>query len=216
MALGRTIDEVRDEARSANRGGVAFLLVHGVTWIAAAILTFVLSAEQAALVILFQGIIAFPASLLLERLLGFRFIAAKDNAIVSLFVLIAMTQGLSLPGSIIVLNLDPLYLPVAFAATNGGHFLPYMWLHRTRAYAVLAVVCALGPFVVLVVAGAMTAFHATGFLVGSVMLAITAWIWTRRNAIATKTDLFTAGAARRGSGDERLSGTVRQIAAPLG
>ena len=185
MALGRTIDEERDEARTANRGGVAFLLVHGVTWTAAAILTFALSVEQAALIILFQGVVAFPASLMLERLLGFRFIPAKDNAVVSLFVLIAMTQGLSLPGSIIVLNLDPLYLPVAFAATNGGHFLPYMWLHRTRAYAVLAVACALGPFALLLVAGAQTAFHATGFLVGTIMLAVAAWIWTRRNAIAT-------------------------------
>jgi NaMN:DMB phosphoribosyltransferase len=69
---------------------------------------------------------------------------------------------------------------VAFAATNGGHFLPYMWLHRTRAYAVLAVVCALGPFAVLLVAGAATAFHATGFLVGGVMLAVAASIWTLR------------------------------------
>ena len=178
--MSRTVDDERDEARTANRGGVAFLLVHGITWLAAAILTFVLAVEQAALVILFQGLIAFPASLLLERLLGFRFIPARDNAVVSLFVLIAMTQGLSLPGSIIVLNLNPLYLPVAFAATNGGHFLPYMWLHGTRAYAVLAVVCALGPFAVLLVAGAATAFHATGFLVGSVMLTIAAYIWTHR------------------------------------
>jgi hypothetical protein len=179
-AMSRTIDDERDEARTANRGGVAFLLVHGVTWLAAALLTFVLSVEQAALVILFQGLVAFPASLLLERLLGFRFIPARDNGVVSLFVLIAMTQGLSLPGSIIVLNLDPIYLPVAFASTNGGHFLPYMWLHRTRAYAVLAVVCALGPFAILLVAGATTAFHATGFLVGGVMLATAAYIWTQR------------------------------------
>lgn len=184
-APSRTIDDERDEARTANRGGVAFLLVHGITWTVAGILSFALTVEQAALVYLFQGLIAFPASLLLERLLGFRFIAARDNAIVSLFVLIAMTQGLALPASIVVLNLDPLYLPVVFAATNGGHFLPYMWLHRTRAYAVLAVACALGPFSVLVMTGAQTAFHATGFLVGGVMLAVAAFIWTRRDPDAT-------------------------------
>lgn len=186
IALARTIDEERDEARFANRGGVAFLLVHGVTWIVAAILTFVLPVEQAALIILFQGVVAFPASLMLERLLGFRFIAARDNEVVTLFVLIAMTQGLSLPASIVVLNLDPLYLPVVFAATNGGHFLPYMWLHRTRAYAVLAVACALGPFAVLLIAGAQTAFHVTGFLVGTVMLAVAAWIWIRRDTDTTR------------------------------
>jgi hypothetical protein len=176
----RTTDAERDEARSANRGGVAFLLIHGITWTIAGILTFMLAVEEAALVYLFQGLIAFPASLLLERVLGFRFVAAKDNSIVSLFVLIAMTQGLALPASIIVLNLDPLYLPMVFAATNGGHFLPYTWLHRTRAYAVLAVTCALGPFAILVAAGAQTAFHVTGLLVGGVMLLTAAYIWSLR------------------------------------
>ena len=186
MVMSRTVDEERDEARLANRGGMAFLLVHGITWTMAGFLTFVLEVEQAALVILFQGLVAFPASLLLERALGFRFIAAKDNAIVSLFVLIAMTQGLSLPASIIVLNLDPLYLPMVFASTNGGHFLPYMWLHRTRAYAVLAVACALGPFAILLVAGAQTAFHATGFLVGGIMLVVAAYVWARSRTNATR------------------------------
>lgn len=174
----RPTDEERDEARRANRGGFSFLLVHGTTWVLAGALSFTLPVEQAALVYLFQGLVAFPLSVALERVLGFTLVPTSRNAVVELFVLIAMTQGLALPASIIILNLEPLYLPAVFAATTGGHFLPYTWLHRTRAYAVLAVVTALGPFAIVLLAGAQASFHASGFLVGGVMLATAASAWS--------------------------------------
>lgn len=166
----RSTDVERDESLLANRGGFSFLLVHGLTWIAAAALTYVLPLKAAALVYLFQGFIAFPASLLLERVLGYRTLSTRDNSLVSLFVLIAVAQGLALPAAIVVLNLDPRYLPVVFAATNGGHFLPYSWLYRTRAYIVLAVVAAFGPFALLVSTGPAASFHFAGFLVGAALL----------------------------------------------
>jgi hypothetical protein len=185
MAGQRSTNQERDEARLANRGGFAFLAVHGVTWTVAGILSYALPLQQAALVYLFQGLVAFPLSLALERALGFRLVRTADNAVVELFVLIALTQGLALPASIIALNLDPRVLPVVFAATNGGHFLPYLWLHRTRAYAVLAVVAALGPFALLLFGGRDFAFHATGFLVGGIMLATAVIVWLRTPARAT-------------------------------
>ena len=35
----------------------------------------------------------------------------------------------------------PALVPAAFAAIGGGHFLPYAWLHRTRLYVALGVLC---------------------------------------------------------------------------
>ena len=166
----RTTDDERDESLAANRGGFAFLFVHGLTWIAAAALSYVLSLQTGALVYLFQGLVAFPASLVLERLLGYRTLSAKENSLVNLFVLIAVAQGLALPASIVAFNLDPRYLPVVFAATNGGHFLPYSWLHRTRAYVALAVVAAFGPYALLIALGPDVSFHLAGFLVGAALL----------------------------------------------
>jgi len=170
----RPTDVERDESLIANRGGFSFLFVHGWTWIAAAALTFVLPIKVAALVYLFQGFVAFPLSLLLEHRLGYKTLSMKENSLVSLFVLIAVAQGLALPASIVVYNLNPLYLPVVFAATNGGHFLPYSWLHRTKVYVFLAIVAAFGPFAILIAGGAEASFHASGFVVGVVMV-ISAW-----------------------------------------
>ena len=89
-----------------------------------------------------------------------------------------MAQGLALPASIVAFSLDPRYLPVVFAATNGGHFLPYSWLYRTRAYVVLAVTAAFGPYACLVVVGPEATFHLAGVLVGAALLA-TAWYVSR-------------------------------------
>jgi hypothetical protein len=173
-AGARPTDVERNESLVANRGGFSFLFVHGWTWIAAAALSFVLPVRVAALVFLFQGLVAFPVSLLLERQLGYKTLSTRENSLVSLFVLIAVAQGLALPASIVVYNLNPLYVPVVFAATNGGHFLPYSWLHRTRAYLLLALVASFGPFAILVTGGAEASFHASGLLVGIVMV-VSAW-----------------------------------------
>ena len=175
-AGARPTDVERLEARTANGGGFSFLLVHGTTWIAAGVLSFVLSRDTAALVYLFQGFVAFPASLIVERALGYQTLPTSENSLASLFVLVAIAQGLALPASIIVYNLDPRLVPVVFAATNGGHFLPYSWLHGTRAYIGLAIVAALGPFAVVVVADADAAFHVSGFIVGGALLATALWV----------------------------------------
>ena len=114
--------------------------------------------------------------LLVERALGYRTLSSSENSLVSLFVLIAVAQGLALPASILVYNLEPRLVPVVFAATNGGHFLPYSWLHGTRAYIGLAVVAALGPFAAVVAAGTEVAFHASGFIAGAALLAAAAWV----------------------------------------
>lgn len=178
VELPRSIstEDERTASLEANRGGFAFLLVHGLTWLVAALLSFVLPVRTASLVYLFQGFVAFPASLAAQRLLGYRTLSTRENSLVWLFVLIAMAQGLALPASIVVFNLDPRYLPIVFAATNGGHFLPYSWLYRTRAYIFLAIAAALGPYALLVVTGPDATFHSAGFLVSAALLATAAYV----------------------------------------
>lgn len=167
---GRSTVQERDEARTANRGGVSFLCAHGVASLVAGALTFALPVETAALIFMFQGMVAFPASLLLERALGYRMVGG-DNSLQPLFIQVASIQLLALPAVIVVYSLEPLYTPVAFAAVGGAHFLPYTWLQRTRIYAVLAAVVAIAPYLLLLLGlGSETVYHATGFVIGSALL----------------------------------------------
>jgi hypothetical protein len=57
-----------------------------------------------------------------------------------------MSQALALPAWIVTYSLNPGAIPVVMAATGAAHFLPYAWLHRNRAYGVLAGALSLGAF----------------------------------------------------------------------
>lgn len=169
MTTIRSTLEERDAARFGNLGGYTFLVVHGVTFALAGLASFVLELETAALVYLFQGLVAFPLSLALERAQGFR-MAGKENSLTPLFVQVASIQIVALPAVIYVFELDPRLVPAAFAAVAGAHFLPYVWLQRTRIYGVLAVFMALAPWALLVMLDRDAAFHATGLVVGAALV----------------------------------------------
>lgn len=169
MTIGRTTLEERDAARFANLGGYVFMLVHGLTWIVASILSYALALEAAALVYLFQGLVAFPASLVVERWLGYPLLG-KENSLTPLFVQVASIQIVALPAVIYVFDLDPRLVPAAFAAVAGAHFLPYVWLMRTPIYGALAVFTALAPWALLATLGRDAAFNVVGFVLGAGLL----------------------------------------------
>jgi hypothetical protein len=169
MTTTRSTIEERDVARFANLGGFTFLIVHGVTFALAGLASFVLELETAALVYLFQGLVAFPLSLALERAQGFRLLG-KENSLTPLFIQVASIQIVALPAVIYVFDLDPRLVPAAFAAVAGAHFLPYVWLQHTRIYGALAVFMALVPWGLLLVLGRDAAFHATGPVAGAALI----------------------------------------------
>lgn len=170
MDVSRTTLQERDAARFANLGGYTFLVVHGVTFAVAAVLSYALELEMAALVYIFVGIVAFPLSLLLERVQGFRMVG-KENSLTPLFIQVASIQLLALPAVIYVFDLDPRLVPAAFAAVAGAHFLPYVWLQRTSIYGVLAVFTSVAPWALLIALDRETAFHLTGFVIGAGLIA---------------------------------------------
>ena len=51
-------------------------------------------------------------------------------------------------------QLNPVYVPAVFAAVAAGHFLPYVWLHRTKIYGVLSVGVSLGVWLMMSIWGA--------------------------------------------------------------
>jgi hypothetical protein len=170
MAGGRTALQERDAARFSNLGGFTSLVVHGVAFMAATVASYVLEVEIAALVYLFVGIVAFPLSLVAERMQGFRMLGS-ENQLTPLFIQVASIQIVALPAVIYVYDFDPLIVPAALAAVAGAHFLPYTWLQGTPIYGALAVFTALAPWGLLIAFSRETAFHITGFVVGAGLVA---------------------------------------------
>lgn len=148
----QSLDSLRDDIRRSSGGGFAFLLANGLGWLAAGVIGLALGTQAGAWALLFQGGVTLPLAFALERAFGYPRLS-KDNPLLPLVVQLAFTQVVALPAVILMLQFNPAYLPVAFAAVVGGHFLPYAWLQRTRTYIVLAALVGVGPWLAVMVGG---------------------------------------------------------------
>jgi len=195
------IDAVRRQAILASLAGFPFLLVFALVWIAGAIASYVVPREVAPWIYVLLGMPATPIAIALERRLGY-VRASESDPLLPLTLQILFVQIVAFPAILLVWNLAPDYVPVAFAAVVGAHFLPFQWVYRTRLYGVLGVVVAVGPYALAVFIGE-DALHYTGFFVGATLL-IGAFV-ARSHARATWYDSHAAaqvddaadGASRR-------------------
>ena len=87
---------------------------------------------------------------MLEKRIGAGPMAA-DHPLRSLSIELAMVQSLALPAVIMMYTVKPVLVPATFAAIGGAHFLPYVWLHRTKLYLVLAIAISLGSWVITII-----------------------------------------------------------------
>ena len=178
-----TLTHAFNEVSASSAGGAPFLIAYGTTFIMSGILSFVLPAETAALIILFQGGLALPLAFWLERKMGWGRMAA-DNPLRALSVQLAMSQALALPALIVAFDMNPRSIPVIMAGLGGVHFLPYAWLHRTWLYSILAVVLSLGAFAIQLLFGP-PAFHIILFYVSVVYWLAAVLVY--RQAVAWRT-----------------------------
>jgi hypothetical protein len=148
-----TVNEARRSASASAAAGAPWLIAYGLTLSVVAVLSFVLDTRAAALATLFQGGVALPLAFALERRLGQGSMAA-DHPLRSLSVQLAMVQIVALPAVIMLYPDHPELVPAALAAVGGAHFLPYVWLHETRIYLVLAIAVSLVSWVLSGVFGA--------------------------------------------------------------
>lgn len=148
-----TVNEARRSASASAAAGAPWLVAYGLTLSVVAVLSFVLDTRTAALATLFQGGVALPLAFALERRLG-RGAMAADHPLRSLSVQLAMVQIVALPAVIMLYPDHPELVPAALAAVGGAHFLPYVWLHETRIYLVLAIAVSLVSWVLSGVFGA--------------------------------------------------------------
>lgn len=141
-----------DEVSASSAGGSPFLFAYGTTFLATGILSFFLPRPTVALIAMFQGALALPVALWMERRMGWVRMAA-DNPLKPLSAQLAMSQTFGLPALIVVYSLNPGAIPVTLASFAGMHFIAYTWLHRTRIYGVLGGVLSIGAFVMQIVLG---------------------------------------------------------------
>jgi hypothetical protein len=168
MARSWSVDEARNESVLSSGAGFPFLLCFGITWILCAGVSFAAPLKVAAWVYLLQGVVSMPVAFLMHR--AFRYPkASPDNPLTPLALQLVFIQPVAFPVFILVLDIAPHYVPAAFAAVVGAHFLPFSWMHKTNVYTVLGIVVSAGAFGLAIALGRRS-FHYTGFFVGAALL----------------------------------------------
>lgn len=172
MTSPALLDSLREDVRRTSLGGFCMLITAATVWTACAVSTFFLPPKTAALVFLLQGLVSMPVGLwLLPKALGLAALP-RDHALTPLLIQCASVQTLMLPAVFALYALQPKLVPMGLAAIMGGHFLPYWWLQRSKAYLWGAVVSALSPWLLTLWAGTQNSYHYTGLLVGATLAAL--------------------------------------------
>jgi hypothetical protein len=94
----------------------------------------------------------FPVGAVLTRLMGGD-LFAKSAALTPLGIQLAAVQLFYWPIIVVVFRRAPEWTPFTLAVLFGSHFLPYMWLYRSRAYAFLTVSTGLSLSIAALVTG---------------------------------------------------------------
>lgn len=134
-----------EQLAEQNLSGAAFLLAYGVSWLVCGLVWTRARERTAALVTLFQGLVAFPLALGLSWLIG---AIGQDRpvsaALTQLSILIGTSQLLGLPLLILlVVRRQYSWVPITFATICAMHFVFYSWLYRTPVHLALAVLIVL-------------------------------------------------------------------------
>jgi hypothetical protein len=162
------IDTIRQQGILASVAGFPFLLVFGVVWLSAGALSYWVPLGVAPWLYPFLGGLGMPVAMAVERRV--RYVPpAKPDPLLPLTLQLLFVQIVAFPAVFLVWDATPHFMPVAFAAVVGAHFLPFQWVYRTKVYGVLAIAVAVGPFVLAVLFG-QRVLHYTGFFVGGVLL----------------------------------------------
>jgi hypothetical protein len=132
------ITEAQREVRTVFLGGFAGQLVSGIVWLVSAALSQWLNPRYGMIFLFFGGMIIFPATQLVLRVMGRTTKLSPGNSLNQLATQIAFTVpiGFLLVGAATLAKLDWFY-PAAMVVV-GAHYLPFCFLYGMWQFALLA------------------------------------------------------------------------------
>jgi hypothetical protein len=181
----QSINDLRAQNTYSTGGGFAFAIAYGITHCIVGVLTYVILVEQAALALMFQGILAMPLSFLIMRVADVR--EPKDNPLSTLGIYLAISQVPAIAAFIVIFNIEPLYLPAIFAMVGATHFVPYGWLHQSRAWLVLSAGMTIIPYALLTMTG-RDSFHYIPLAVGAMLISTGIYVYTESRAASASAE----------------------------
>lgn len=131
--MNNSLEQVHADIILRAKKGYPILLSGAIVFLLFTCLPFIFPMETVYLIWIFGLGAIFPFGILLSKLLGIDILAA-GNPLSTLGGIVAAPQAFFIPVFIIVYMHIPEYLPFTIGLLGGSHFLPYMWLYKSKAY----------------------------------------------------------------------------------
>jgi hypothetical protein len=133
------------------RMGIGMPIAGMMFWLVFAALVARFKIDGAVVLGFFATGLVFPVGAGITRLLGGD-LFARSRTFTSLGLILAAVQLFYWPVILVIFRIAPLWVPYAIAVLFGSHFLPYLWLYRSRGYALLALLTTLATTATVLVA----------------------------------------------------------------
>ena len=131
--MTNSLERIQSNLIQEAKKGYPTLLLGCIVFLLFIFLPFLFLIETVYLIWIFGLGVIFPIGLLLSKLLGVN-ILTTGNPLGTLGGIVAAPQAFYIPVFIIVYMHIPSYLPFTIGLLGGSHFLPYMWIYRSKAY----------------------------------------------------------------------------------
>jgi hypothetical protein len=131
--MNLTLEHLQKDIILKAKKGFPILLSGSIVFLLFTFLPLVFPMKAVYLIWIFGLSVIFPFGLLLGRILNVNLIT-KDNPIGTLGGIVAAPQAFYIPVFIIVYMHTPEFIPFTIGLLGGSHFLPYMWIYKSKAY----------------------------------------------------------------------------------
>ncbi|MFJ7737642.1 DUF7010 family protein [Lysinibacillus sp. NPDC097287] len=131
--MSKTLEDLQKEIIFEAKKGYPILLSGAVVFLIFTLMHFIVPIEAVHLIWIFGLGVIFPIGILISKILGVN-LHATDNPLGTLGGIVAAPQAFYIPVFIIVYMKIPEYLPFTIGLLAGSHFLPYVWIYKSKAY----------------------------------------------------------------------------------
>ncbi|MCH7322629.1 hypothetical protein LZ480_12075 [Solibacillus sp. MA9] len=131
--MSKTLDSLQQEIIFEAKKGFPILLSGAVVFLIFMLMYFVFPIEIVHLIWIFGLGVIFPLGIFISKILGVN-LNATNNPLGTLGGIVAAPQAFYIPVFIIVYMNIPEYLPFTIGLLAGSHFLPYIWIYKSKSY----------------------------------------------------------------------------------
>ena len=131
--MNKTLESFQNDIIFEAKKGFPLLIAGAVVFLIFTIMHFIFPIEAVRLIWIFGLGAIFPIGILISKMLGVN-LNSTGNPLGILGGIVAAPQAFYIPVFIIVYMNIPEYLPFTIGLLAGSHFLPYIWIYKSKAY----------------------------------------------------------------------------------